>query len=41
VVDKLLDAAGNYNIEALDDLVSDKAMIRTSSLNMELKINQN
>ncbi len=31
-VEKLLIAAGNYNIEDLDDMVSDKAMIGISSL---------
>jgi predicted ester cyclase len=46
VVDNLLIAAGNYDIEALDDLVSDKAMIAISSLkdgiwsNTELTIDE-
>jgi hypothetical protein len=34
-VGNLLIAAGNYKIEAMDGMISDKAMIGISSLNME------
>ncbi|MEN8787976.1 MAG: hypothetical protein ABF295_00570, partial [Flavobacteriaceae bacterium] len=45
-IEKLLFAAGNYNIEDLDDMVSDKAMLGISSFkdgvwkNSEISINE-